>query len=57
MVTIAAKIVRRALDHSDFATVPMAIAGCLAIWPARDAAAPEVALGVMRPVPASSPGR
>ena len=42
-----AKLVRQALDQSDFATVPLAIAACLAIWPARDAAAPDIALGVM----------
>ena len=34
-----AKLVRQALDHADFATVPLAIAGCLVVWPARDAAA------------------
>ena len=37
--------VRQALDHADFATVPLAIAGCLAIWPAPNAAAPEIVLG------------
>ena len=42
-----AKLVRQALDHADFATVPLAIACCLSIWPARDAAAPEIALGIM----------
>ena len=39
--------VRQALDYADFATVPLAIAACLSIWPARDAAAPEILLGAV----------